>query len=136
MTSPKEISQIIKTQIENYKSRVQMEETGKVILVGDGIAQVYGLKNCMANELLEFEGGSFGVAQNLEEETDRQLLNTAIAKLGKREQQIMALRFGLGGVQELTQKEVADRLGISQSYISRLEKKIISRLKKEILKLS
>ncbi len=69
MTNPKDISQIIKTQIENYKSRVQMEETGKVILVGDGIAQVYGLKNCMANELLEFEGGSFGMAQNLEEET-------------------------------------------------------------------
>ncbi|MBE7019611.1 MAG: F0F1 ATP synthase subunit alpha [Ruminococcaceae bacterium] len=69
MTNPKDISQIIKTQIENYKSRVQMEETGKVILVGDGIAQVYGLKNCMANELLEFEDGSFGMAQNLEEET-------------------------------------------------------------------
>ena len=69
MTNPAEISHIIKTQIENYKSRVQMEETGKVILVGDGIARVYGLKNCMANELLEFEGGSFGVAQNLEEET-------------------------------------------------------------------
>ena len=46
-----------------------MTETGKVILVGDGIARVYGLRNCMANELLEFEGGSFGVAQNLEEET-------------------------------------------------------------------
>ncbi len=69
MNNPAEISHIIKTQIENYKARVQMEETGKVILVGDGIARVYGLKNCMANELLEFEGGSFGVAQNLEEET-------------------------------------------------------------------
>ena len=69
MNNPAEISHIIKTQIENYKSRVQMEETGKVILVGDGIARVYGLKNCMANELLEFDGGSFGVAQNLEEET-------------------------------------------------------------------
>ncbi len=69
MNNPAGISHIIKTQIENYKSRVQMEETGKVILVGDGIAQVYGLKNCMANELLEFEGGSFGMAQNLEEET-------------------------------------------------------------------
>ena len=76
------------------------------------------------------------INKNLEEETDRQLLNCAIAKLGKREQQIMTLRFGLGGTQELTQKEVADKLGISQSYISRLEKKIISRLKKEILKLS
>ncbi len=69
MTNPAEISHIIKTQIENYKSRVQMDETGKVILVGDGIARVYGLKNCMANELLEFENGSFGMAQNLEEET-------------------------------------------------------------------
>ena len=69
MNNPSEISNIIKTQIENYRSRVEMEETGKVILVGDGIARVYGLKNCMANELLEFEGGSFGVAQNLEEET-------------------------------------------------------------------
>ncbi|MBE6551450.1 MAG: F0F1 ATP synthase subunit alpha [Ruminococcaceae bacterium] len=69
MNNPGEISNIIKTQIENYKARVSMEETGKVILVGDGIARVYGLRNCMANELLEFEGGSFGMAQNLEEET-------------------------------------------------------------------
>ena len=69
MNNPSEISNIIKSQIKNYKTRVSMEETGKVILVGDGIARVYGLKNCMANELLEFEGGSFGVAQNLEEET-------------------------------------------------------------------
>ena len=69
MNNPAEISNIIKTQIENYKSRVKMEETGTVILVGDGIARVYGLKNCVANELLEFEGGNFGVAQNLETET-------------------------------------------------------------------
>ncbi len=69
MNNPSEISNIIKTQIKNYKSRVNMEETGKVILVGDGIARVYGLEGCMANELLEFEGGSFGMAQNLEEDT-------------------------------------------------------------------
>ncbi|MBQ7115493.1 MAG: F0F1 ATP synthase subunit alpha [Clostridia bacterium] len=69
MNNPGEISSIIKSQIENYKSRVEMTETGKVILVGDGIARVYGLANCMANELLEFEDGSFGMAQNLEEET-------------------------------------------------------------------
>lgn len=66
---PEEISTIIKEQIKNYKSRIEMAETGSVILVGDGIARVYGLRNCMANELLEFDGGSFGVAQNLEEET-------------------------------------------------------------------
>ena len=69
MNRPEEISNIIKNQIKTYKSKIDMTETGKVILVGDGIAGVYGLRNCMANELLEFEGGSFGVAQNLEEET-------------------------------------------------------------------
>lgn len=69
MNNPGEISNIIKKQIENFKSRVEMEQTGKVILVGDGIARVYGLRNCMSNELLEFEDGSFGIAQNLEEDT-------------------------------------------------------------------
>jgi F-type H+-transporting ATPase subunit alpha len=69
MNNPSEISNIIKTQIENYKSRIEMTETGKVILIGDGIARVYGLTNCMANELLKFDDGSFGMAQNLEEDT-------------------------------------------------------------------
>ena len=66
---PEEISSIIKEQIKHYKSRLEMTETGTVILVGDGIARVWGLQNCMASELLEFEDGSFGMAQNLEEET-------------------------------------------------------------------
>ena len=64
-----EISYIIKEQIKNYRSQIEMTETGRVILVGDGIARVYGLTNCMANELLEFEDGSAGLAQNLEEDT-------------------------------------------------------------------
>ena len=66
---PEEISSVIKEQIKNYKSKLEMTETGTVILVGDGIARVYGLRACMANELLEFEDGSFGMAQNLETET-------------------------------------------------------------------
>ena len=66
---PAEISQIIKEQIRNYRSHIEMTETGTVILVGDGIARVYGLRGCMAGELLEFEDGSVGLAQNLEEET-------------------------------------------------------------------
>jgi F-type H+-transporting ATPase subunit alpha len=66
---PEEISGIIKAQIKNYKSRIEMRETGTVILVGDGIARVYGIRECMASELLEFEDGSFGLAQNLESET-------------------------------------------------------------------
>ena len=66
---PEEISSIIKEQIKNYRSRIEMRESGTVILVGDGIARVYGLRECMASELLEFDDGSFGMAQNLEDET-------------------------------------------------------------------
>ena len=76
------------------------------------------------------------VIRPIEEEVDRQLLAAAIRTLSPREEQIITLRFGLGGREERTQKEVADLLGISQSYISRLEKRIILRLKKEILRLS
>ncbi len=68
-TRPEEISTIIKEQIKNYQSRIEMKETGTVILVGDGIARVHGLSECMAGELLEFDDGSFGMAQNLEAET-------------------------------------------------------------------
>lgn len=68
----------------------------------------------------------------VEEEVDRELLRIAMSKLTDREQRIVELRFGLDDGDEKTQKEVADILGISQSYISRLEKKIIKRLKKEI----
>ena len=66
---PEEIGSVLKEQIRHYQSRLEMEETGTVIVVGDGIAKVYGLRNCKANELLRFEDGSFGMAQNLEEET-------------------------------------------------------------------
>ena len=76
------------------------------------------------------------VMRPIEEDVDRSLLSAAIASLSPREKQIITMRFGLGGTREQTQKEAADQLGISQSYISRLEKRIISRLKKEILRLS
>ena len=66
---PEEISNVIKEQIRNYKTRVDMGEVGTVVLVGDGIASVYGLRNCMSTELLEFEDGSVGLAQNLENDT-------------------------------------------------------------------
>jgi RNA polymerase sporulation-specific sigma factor len=68
----------------------------------------------------------------IEDEVDKKLLHLALQKLSGRERKIMELRFGLNNGMEKTQKEVADMLGISQSYISRLEKRIISRLKKEI----
>ena len=76
------------------------------------------------------------VMRPMEEDADRQLLADALEKLTQREREIITLRFGLGGRREHTQKEVADRMGISQSYISRLEKRIIGRLKREILKVT
>lgn len=75
------------------------------------------------------------VYNHIEEEVNRNLLVYAMKKLTNREKQIMEMRFGLISGREMTQKEVADKMGISQSYISRLEKKIIGRLRKEIKKL-
>ena len=66
---PEEITKIIRSQIKNYENRLEVSETGIVILVGDGIARVSGLDQCMAGELLEFPNGSYGLAQNLEEDT-------------------------------------------------------------------
>ncbi len=76
------------------------------------------------------------IYKNVEDEVERRLLEKAIDKLSQREKTIVKLRFGIGSKEdkEMTQKEVADLLGISQSYISRLEKKIMKRLKKEILR--
>ena len=76
------------------------------------------------------------ICRNIENEVDKSLLKSALKKLNVRERQIMEMRFGLGNKNTKTQKEVADLLGISQSYISRLEKRIICRLKKEIAKFS
>ena len=72
------------------------------------------------------------VFKNLEFDEDKKIIALAVGALGEREQQIIRLRFGLDGEKEHTQKEVADMMGISQSYISRLEKKTISELKEEL----
>lgn len=72
------------------------------------------------------------IYKDIESEDERSRLYKAVASLNKRERQIMTMRFGIGGGREFTQKEVADALGISQSYISRLEKRIIEKIKKEI----
>lgn len=87
----------------------------------------------LLSDVLGTEGDM--VMKPIEEDVDRALLFEAVSRLSEREQTIITLRFGLNGKQERTQKEVADLLGISQSYISRLEKRIISRLKKEILRM-
>lgn len=76
------------------------------------------------------------VNMNIEEEVERDLLRSAVSRLAPREKKIMQLRFGLNNQREHTQKEVADTLGISQSYISRLEKRIIERLRKDLERVS
>ena len=78
---------------------------------------------------------SDSIEKPIEDDVDRDLLFTAVSRLSERERKIITMRFGLDGRKERTQKEVADQLGISQSYISRLEKRIINRLKKEILRM-
>ena len=91
-------------------------------------------KELLLSDVLGTEGDV--VMRPIEADVDRKLLRDAVAKLSGREQEIITMRFGLGGRRELTQKEVADRLGISQSYISRLETRIITRLRREIVKMS
>ena len=91
-------------------------------------------KELLLSDVLGTEGDV--VMRPIEADVDRKLLRDAVAKLSGRDQEIITMRFGLGGRRELTQKEVADRLGISQSYISRLEKRIITRLRREIVKMS
>ncbi|KPU28394.1 sporulation sigma factor SigE [Caloranaerobacter sp. TR13] len=107
----------------NSKTRTEISFDEPLNIDWDGnellLSDILGTENDMIFKLLE-------------EEVDKELLNEAIKKLSKREKKIVELRFGLNNGEEKTQKEVADILGISQSYISRLEKRIIKRLKKEI----
>ena len=88
-------------------------------------------KDCDGNELLLSD--ILGTDPDIEDEVDKTLLRASISKLKDREKIIMEMRFGFNTGDEKTQKEVADELGISQSYISRLEKKIIGKMKREIL---
>ncbi|NLG88110.1 MAG: RNA polymerase sporulation sigma factor SigE [Clostridiaceae bacterium] len=87
----------------------------------------------LLSDILGTEGDL--IQKNLDDEIDRELLGAAMMKLSRREKRIMEMRFGLNNQSEKTQKEVADMLGISQSYISRLEKRILGRLKKEITRM-
>ena len=86
------------------------------------------------NELLlsDVLSGDESVGKRMEDDEEKKIITRAIETLSPREREIIEMRFGIGGKKELTQIEVADRLGISQSYISRLEKKTIERLKDEI----
>ena len=84
----------------------------------------------LLSDVLGTEGDE--VSRPMEDDADRQALLAAVDRLGPRERDIICLRFGLRGRREYTQKEVADAMGISQSYISRLEKRILQRLRRDI----
>lgn len=105
------------------KSEVSIDEPLNVDWDGNELllSDVLGTENDVVN-------------RGIEQDAERTVLNEAVDRLGPREHKIMVLRFGLKGEKEHTQKEVADMIGISQSYISRLEKKIIGKLKKELEK--
>ncbi|HQE05073.1 MAG: RNA polymerase sporulation sigma factor SigE [Tepidanaerobacteraceae bacterium] len=110
----------------NNKTRVEVSFDEPLNIDWDGnellLSDILGTDNDM-------------IYKYIEDEVDRELLEKAMKRLSQREQCIIKLRFGLNGGIEKTQKEVADMLGISQSYISRLEKKIIKRLKKEMVRM-
>ena len=116
-----EILMYIRKNISSLRSEVSIDEPLNVDWDGNELLLSDVLGNDEDNILYEIE-------QNEEKE----VIRSAVASLAPREREIIELRFGLGGGDEMTQKEVADRLGISQSYISRLEKKIIARLRREI----
>lgn len=110
---------------QNRRSEVSIDEPLNVDWDGNELllSDVLGTENDM-------------IYRDIEDEVDRMQLFDAMDKLTPREKQIMVMRFGLTGERERTQKEVADALGISQSYISRLEKRIMKRLKKEIIRMN
>lgn len=112
-------------KISNQKTEVSLEEP--INMDGEG-------NELLLSDILGTEEDV--VFRGLEEDVDLMLLRQALAKLPQREKEIVTMRYGLGGRRELTQKEVAQHMGISQSYISRLEKRIMLRLRKELNRLT
>ena len=105
-------------------------QTSKEISIDEPLSCDWDGNELLLSDILG--GDEEEIYRDLEKEEDRKLIREALCRLDERERLIIELRYGLSGTKELTQKEVADLLGISQSYISRLEKKIISRMKQDI----
>ena len=108
--------------------------TRQEISINEPLNTDYDGNELMLSDVLGSDADAVG--KSLDDEVDKELLGIAMGRLSVREKEIMCLRYGLLGGEEKTQKEVADKLGISQSYISRLEKRIILRLKKEMDKMT
>lgn len=125
-------SRCIENEILMYLRKISSQRTE--VSFDEPLNTDWDGKELLLSDVLGTEGDV--VMRPIEADVDRKLLSDAVARLSPREKDIISLRFGLGGRKELTQKEVADRMGISQSYISRLEKRIISRLRRDIQKMS
>ena len=110
-------------KISNQKAEISLDEPINTDWDGNEL---------LLSDILGTESDS--VVRPMEEDAERQLLREALSRLPHREQEIISMRFGLEGRQEKTQKEVADLMGISQSYISRLEKRIMLRLRRDLSK--
>ena len=112
-----------------HNSRLKME-----VSLDEPLRTDWDGNELLLSDVLGTEGDM--VYRSIEEDAEKQMLGLALSRLTAREQRIMQMRFGLGGGKEMTQKEVADELGISQSYISRLEKRILSRLQADLIRAS
>ncbi len=121
-------SRCIENEILMHIRKISGQKTE--ISLDEPINTDYDGNELLLSDVLGTDGDT--VLRPIEEDVDRQLLRQALARLPEREKRIVEMRFGLGGRQEKTQKEVADLMGISQSYISRLEKRIMLRLRHEI----
>lgn len=123
-------SRCIENEILMHLRKVGKEKTE--ISFDEPLSSDWDGNELLLSDILGTENDS--VMRPIEDDVDRQLLAKALSRLPAREKQIISMRFGIGYVDAYTQKEVADLLGISQSYISRLEKRIILRMRKDILK--
>ena len=121
-------SRCIETEILMYIRKLTAQKSE--ISLDEPINTDWDGNELLLSDILGTDGDT--VMRPMEESVERQLLREALLRLPQRERDILVLRYGLGGCQEKTQKEVADLLGISQSYISRLEKRIMLRLRREI----
>ncbi len=121
-------SRCIENEILMYIRKISGQKTE--VSLDEPINTDWDGNELLLSDVLGTDGDT--VMRPMEDDVDRQLLREALERLPEREKQIVTMRFGLGGRQERTQKEVAELMGISQSYISRLEKRIMLRLRREI----
>ena len=124
-------SRCIENEILMYLRKCSAQKTE--VSIDEPLNTDWDGNELLLSDILGTDGDT--VLRPIEDDVDRQLLTTAVSRLSEREREIITLRFGLGGREEKTQKEVADRMGISQSYISRLEKRILLRLRREMQKI-